>query len=782
MNKLLIILTLTSLITQACTGQPPSGNEGYLQSNLGYWDKDGDGLPFFTYTADLPYRQQDRAQNPVALAEDPAFILGNYMFTMYPTASGKYQLLATQRALGRMNQGDEAVAGENGAFVVMPGNDTTALTGMNSPLLNESTRSFGVGYARYAYNLPDGLGVERTLAVKPSPQPNEGVPGFLLTVNFKNNGKQPLNFTHHEYIRAAYTDILAMFEADWEKKDKSKIRISYAPEVRIKEGKAVKADFKPVFADNDITNKLVHEPSEFELHPPALFVSSAEAGQQVQFSSFSSRNAQNLMARQAITLQPGEEKHLKLIIGMSYDTPDEAMEEYFQESSGMATTFGQEWKSVLPSFPEADTSVAYSQELIWHAYNLEAMAMYNRYFGETKIPQNTAYTTYWGRHSNARDHMQHILPLLYYNKPLAKSAMRYMMKRHLPTGEIVVIEKGYGIQTNEWLKTSDQQLYFFWLLAEYLRVTGDYDFLDEELPYYPFDSGQKGTVTERVGNALAYLQDSVGTGEHGVIKFRRHDWNDSGERGLIQYYSHEEINAEAESYLNTAMAAAVMPGLVEQLRVAAAGVPEDKQRSLADIIESLTGFSEKQKDIVVQILQKRPFLPRLQLHETVMGDSNMYLAPQGFALMIPDLELSVRKALLAEVDERLAQGEVMGARNLEISDISQSNQRPAGSSAFGGFWYALNAPLVLGAIELDPSYAQNLLYKMSMVNFTRHFPDYWLGQWTQFPNTESSLMRATEGLPPDGWIIYKFPGFSAHPHSWMLYCHYMLKDQQNKRE
>ncbi len=608
MRQILTIL-LIAAIAQSCTQDGRNIEKSYLQSSLGFWNEDVDGLPAFTYTGILPYNQNDQAGNPVALKEDPSFILGNYMFTMYPTVSGKYQLMATQRALGRMNQGDEAVSGENGAFVVLTGNDTIELTGLTSTLLNKTQRTFGVGYARYSYSLPGKLTINRTLAARPSLKPNEGIPGFLLTVDFKNESDHPISLAYHEYVRAAYADILAMYEADWVKKDKSKIRIRYTPVISANADFGIKSDFEPQYDAENIPKMDENMVSEFELFPPALFIS-APGGEptEIRFSSLGREDAKILQAQCDVTLDPGVARQIELIIGISYrDSTKNEMElanELLQGST--SGTFGKEWKKILPSFPEADTSLAFQQELVWHAYNLEAMAMYNQYLGETKIPQNTAYTTYWGRHSNARDHMQHILPLLYYNKPLAKSAIRYMMKRHLPSGEILVIEKGFGLQTNEWLKTSDQQLYFFWLLAEYLRITGDYDFLNEEQPYYPLENGIQGTVLQRVDNAFSYLEDSVGTGEHGVIKFRLHDWNDSGDRGLIQFYNHEEITSLAESYLNTAMAAVVMHKLIKQLKAADSLIQTRNEESeITEIISDLTTYRDKQKDIVENILQKK---------------------------------------------------------------------------------------------------------------------------------------------------------------------------------
>lgn len=87
------------------------------------------------------------------------------------------------------------------------------------------------------------------------------------------------------------------------------------------------------------------------------------------------------------------------------------------------------------------------------------MATYSEYYGGTKIPQGTCYDFEWGQHTSARDNFQHALPLVYYNLKLAKSVLRYMLKRTIPFGEIRLIESENGYADNERYFSSDQQLY-----------------------------------------------------------------------------------------------------------------------------------------------------------------------------------------------------------------------------------------------------------------------------------------------------------------------------------
>ena len=93
----------------------------------------------------------------------------------------------------------------------------------------------------------------------------------------------------------------------------------------------------------------------------------------------------------------------------------------------------------------------------------------------------------------------------------------------------------------------------------------------------------------------------------------------------------------------------------------------------------------------------------------------------------------------------------------------------AGSRENGGFWYALNGPLILGVATFDRQAAGELLKKMTFANYARRFPEYWTGQWAASDSLDSSLLPS-EGLSGN-WI------YCAHAHAWPLYCYLRLKER-----
>ncbi len=59
----------------------------------------------------------------------------------------------------------------------------------------------------------------------------------------------------------------------------------------------------------------------------------------------------------------------------------------------------------------------------------------------------------------------------------------------------------------------------------------------------------------------------------------------------------------------------------------------------------------------------------------------------------------------------------MGARQIE-KPVQQPGT-PSGTRENGGFWYALNGPLILGVMTFNREAARSLLRKMTFDNFAR---------------------------------------------------------------
>jgi hypothetical protein len=164
--------------------------------------------------------------------------------------------------------------------------------------------------------------------------------------------------------------------------------------------------------------------------------------------------------------------------------------------------------------------------MLWNAATLESMTTWREYYDETVVPQGTMYDYIWGNMTSSRDLAQQALLFCHTNPAVARSTLRFIMKRTLPDGTIQLNDEGFGWVPSGVLQTSDQQLYFFLLLAEYLRVTRDVSILTETIGYYPLENSGRDTGLAHVHQVFIFLRDRVGTASHGIICLWNSDWND----------------------------------------------------------------------------------------------------------------------------------------------------------------------------------------------------------------------------------------------------------------
>lgn len=461
-----------------------------------------------------------------------------------------------------------------------------------------------------------------------------------------------------------------------------------------------------------------------------------------------------------------------MIIGYSFEYGASAQDNICAElASGKIVTepvcaFADDWLNIIPDFSD-EKDEAFRRELRWHVYNLEAMATYSEYYGETKIPQGTIYDYHWGQHASARDNFQHALPLVYYNPKLAKSVLRYMLKRTTPFGEIRLIEMGNGYADNDRYFTSDQQLYFFMLLSEYLRLTNDYAFMSEKVQPYPSKNQTEMTVAELAEKCFIFLRDTIGTGAHGLVKLLNSDWNDAVY--YIEKVPYNNIFFTGESHMNSAMAISIFQTLIPKLKEASKYCEQ-----LDRLCESMTIYRNNILRAYLADMGDRSFPKRMYFNGRSYGDNNMFLEPQGFTLQINELSEERKRLLYEEMKKRVYSGEKLGAREQEAPEFDDEGFEK-GSRENGGFWWALNGPVIIGVSQFDRKEAEKLLKNMTMQHLSEEFPQYWSSYWSAADNLESSLIPE-DGLPDQTIDYAAIPVYCAHPHAWILYCYYKIRD------
>ncbi len=746
-------------------------NVSYAQ--IGHWGMSSKGLPVYRYTGPLPFTAADKNGKDANLPEDPYFLLGNYRMTLITHASGIYQFLTAERAWARINAATQTNYGWNDASLVIRKDGVakkTALVGITSIAADTSKtqKNFGVGFARYTYQLDNDITCIRIISTKPSQKINTGNPAFVVTVVLKNNGNQPQDIAYTERMLVNFVLNSTQYT------NEQKRQVSYSTTVNIDNSKQIAVAGVFCKANTFFVLPKKAERFQYDVNPPSPFMSVKAAGNQSNAAVTSTRDT--LTTNVNLTIKPGEIKTFHVIIGLSDNKDFIAVQKQVTDLLLGADTansseglFVLQWKTRLPDLSSEKNEVL-RREMLWNAHMIEASAKYSDYYKETIIPQGTVYSYYFGNNISNRDHLAAALPACYTNPELAKSILRYAIKHSEVDGEIKRGNSGFGnIRFGETepapFKESDEQLYFFNTLAEYLLITKDYAFLNELVAYYPTEDGKKETVITMLKKYFIYLRDEIGTGQTGLVKILNSDWSDS----FFGEYSPNRYSGSAESHLNSAMVLAVFPKLMQALK-------DSKNPQATPLITALEGFRASIETVFMKDLGDRKFAARAYLNKQLrFGVDVVCVEPQGYLLQIPNLSNDRKKEIYDYVKSKLLTPEKIGIRTRE-KPLWKGN--PDGED--GGIWFSLEYPVLLGVATFDKEEARSLLLQFSFQNFADNYPDYWVGQWTAADEVNSTLYR--EGLyafwVPSQDRKHAFQGYCSHPHTWPLFCYFKLKESK----
>lgn len=729
---------------------------------IGNWAWSAAGTPVYHYTGKLPVKAVDKAGKDAMLPDDPYFLLGNYRLTLFTHASGIFQFLTGERGWARVNGVTQPNYGWNEASLVVNHQKTT-LTGLHSIAADPARvqKCFGVGFARYTYQLGHGIGCTRTISVKPSPKINTGTPAFVVTVRLHNTGAKPQAITYSERMLVNYVLNSTQFA------DQQKRPLRYQATTTV--------DARKELASSQVTYDaatLLALPGKtarysYDVRPPTVFMYAANDGAPTATSRLSADH-DTLATTMTLQLKRGETKVFQVVIGLAdpehFADVRQQVNDLLQGADLTNATeglFAQQWKKKLPDLA-AEPDEVLRREMLWNAHMLEASATYSAYYQETFIPQGTVYCYHFGDNISNRDHLQAVLPVCYTNPELAKSAIRYVIMHSEVDGEIKRGDAGFGYTPPSLYKESDEQLYFFNTLAEYLLITKDYHFLQEQAVYYPAEDRKSDAMLTILKKYFIYLRDEIGTGPMGMVKMLNSDWSDS----FFHEYSPNRYSWSAESHLNSAMVLAIFPKLIDALKKS--GNPD-----ATAFIGALETYRTDIERVFMADLGNRPFAARAYLNETVrFGLDNVCLEPQGYVLQIPTLSAARKKEMYEYVKSKNLAPEKTGFRSRERP---LGKGKPEGED--GGIWYSLEYPILLGVATFDKDEAWALLKRFSFDTYAKNYPNYWVGQWTA-PDDLNSTLSTREGLyafwEPD--LRRAFQGYCSHPHAWPLFTYFKLKE------
>ena len=705
--------------------------------SLGEWLDDPDGLPAYRYTGPL------RFGGKPMLPDDPWFLLGNHRLTLFAHASGALRWLSGEH-------GWATLTGSNDAVVTIGGH-RVELVGMASAAAAAADKLFAIGSATYAYPEREGVRVTRRLSVRPSATVGGGEPALLVTIELHNGAGREVAVDYTETVAAEYAPVAAPWVKD-------RGRVTFPRSAPVNAPGLARFDFVAVERDPLLVLPSPHL-AEFDAAPPSLWTASGSEDLSVEGDADGV-----LHARWSGTLARGATREFRFVVGHRFARdPEPAVLAATVSSAARAGGHAHEWASLVPPFAH-EHDAGLRREMRWNAGTLEAMATWLAYQDETVVPQGSSYDYEWGWMIATRDLAQHALPLCTTRPALARSVIRYIFKLQVADGEIKYANEGVGWARAGPMLTSDQQLHLFLLVAEYLRATGDATILDEEVAWYPAETGARASGLDHLTRAFLYLRDRIGTGAHGLVRLWNSDWNDL-------FYTwpttvpYNELFSTAESHMNSTMAAVVLGDL-------AAALGMTGHAAAARLGAAMTAYRDTLAAAFVADLGAREFPRRAYLGRAgAVGEDAMWLEPQGYALLLPELSEGKRRRLHLAVQRRLDVGEAMGARQIEAGPAQGGLK--LGQRENGGFWYSLNGPLVLGIAQLDSKAAMRATRRMTFANYARRFPHYWTGAWTASDSLDASGL-ATEGLS-------SMAPWCAHAHAWPLYLWLRLSGSDRGR-
>lgn len=223
-----------------------------------------------------------------------------------------------------------------------------------------------------------------------------------------------------------------------------------------------------------------------------------------------------------VDLAPGEEKELCFIIGYGDEaTARQVIREY--EKPGQVQVelerIKRLWHGRLEKFQVNTADPDFNRMVnTWNAYQCFMTFSWSR----------AASLIYCGLRNGLgfRDTVQDIQGIMHLEPESAKERLVYMLSGQVSNGGGMPLvrfdhQPGKAIPPKPEEYRCDDALWLFQTVPQYLKESGDRDFLDEVIPFA--DQGE-GTVYEHLKRALQFSLERLG--EHGLVYGLEADWND----------------------------------------------------------------------------------------------------------------------------------------------------------------------------------------------------------------------------------------------------------------
>ncbi len=279
-----------------------------------------------------------------------------------------------------------------------------------------------------------------------------------------------------------------------------------------------------------------------------------------------------------VELNPGEEKEIVFILGAYGEKGAAQILKSYEDLSVVnkeLESLKNFWHSKLNRFQVKTPDDNFNNMVnVWNAYQCFITFIWSR----------AASLTYCGLRNGLgyRDTVQDIQGIIHLDHELALERLTLMLSAqvsnggglplvkfdHNPGHEPTPDDPEYGIQTGHPFYRADDALWLFPTTIKYLKESGNWNFIDQVIPYS--DKGE-GTVYDHLRRAINFNIERLGS--HGMPVGLHADWNDClrlGKKGeslfvAFQLYMALNVYIEIAEHKKDSEGKAWAKGLLEDL-------------------------------------------------------------------------------------------------------------------------------------------------------------------------------------------------------------------------
>lgn len=310
-----------------------------------------------------------------------------------------------------------------------------------------------------------------------------------------------------------------------------------------------------------------------------------ESGECSQSSELGGNHCASLQKN--LTLQPGEKVRLIYLLGEGNRAEGRRVREKYQNPSSVDQSYEEMrefWKKKLDKF-QIHTPNEGMNTLIntWTLYQSEINVMFSRFASFIEVGGRTGL--------GYRDTAQDAMTIPHSNPQMCKKRIVQLMKGLVSCGYGLHLFQPEWFEENQEAKAfssptvvpkldkgsmihgledacSDDALWLVSSVVEYVKETGELEFVDEKVPYA--DKGED-TIYEHMKTILDFSAEQIGP--NGICKGLRADWNDclnlgGGESAMVSYLHYWALQnfIELAKYLERTEDVEKYSQMAEQIR------------------------------------------------------------------------------------------------------------------------------------------------------------------------------------------------------------------------